>query len=98
MTSEKSKIIAVYDSKETAKWRPLQLANKLNGYISQGKISNNDIFVRYIEIVPIDNNDKNKDAVIPESWSPGDMCLFFFADASKINDGVTINKFIEMFN
>ena len=98
MTSENSKIIAVFDSKDTAKWRPLQLVNKLNEYISQGKISNNDIFVKYIEIVAIDNNDKNKDVVISESWSPGDMCLFFFADASKINDGVTINKFIEMLN
>ena len=70
----------------------------MSGYISEGKISNNDIFVKYIEIVPIDNNEKNKDVVIPESWSPGDMCLFFFTDASNINDGVTIHKFIEILN
>jgi hypothetical protein len=98
MTSEKSQIIVTFDSKDTAKWRPLPLANKLNGYVSEGKISNDDIFVKYIEIIPNANDDKNKDAVIPESWSPGDMCLFFFADASKINNGVTINKFMEMLN
>ena len=98
MTSEQSQIITVFDSKETAKWRPLQLANKLSGYVSEGKISNDDIFVKYIEIIPNANNEKNKDVVIPEFWFPGDMCLFFFADSSKISDGVTIHNFIEILN
>jgi hypothetical protein len=96
MTSDKMTISITFSPKDTAKWRPLQLANKIKQYIDDGKISSDDIFVSYIEIVPCDDAQNIEIRKPSQDWIPGDMCLLYFTDRANIeHDGETMGRFIE---